>query len=271
MTSPLILGVNPPIKNSEYHKEDTYLSSSGLKLLLKDPEQFYREKILKENAQKSSAAMELGSYVHCVCLEPELLDEEFAFFQGWRKAGKDWEDFKANPAHKNKIILSIPQVEQGNLYAQTVKGRQEALQLLSSGQPEVALTAIVSDVPVKMKADYINLEQNYIADIKTTGQPAGLEYFKLAVDQFGYDLSAALYCMIAEEVYGRPFDFFFITISKVDRQCDVYKLSSSTKLKGKQDVFKALNHYKKCVASGVWTTPAPTEAAPGSDYIIEAV
>ena len=37
-------GIYKTLSNSDYHKEEKHLSSSNLKLLLKDTEKFYKEK-----------------------------------------------------------------------------------------------------------------------------------------------------------------------------------------------------------------------------------
>jgi len=60
MSQKLQMGINE-VSNHDYHADTKYMSSSNLKLLLKDREKFYREKILGEREQKSSNAFDVGS------------------------------------------------------------------------------------------------------------------------------------------------------------------------------------------------------------------
>jgi len=108
------------------------------------------------------------------------------------------------------------------------------------------------DVPVKMRADYINIEQGYIVDVKTTRWPSGVDVFRRVVKELGYELSAALYCDIAYRVYGKVFDFYWAVLSKSDYDCQVYKASTHTLSEGSALVNKSLITYKKCLQSGKW-------------------
>jgi hypothetical protein len=265
--------------NEEYHSDLAWLSSSKLKMLATDPAKFYKEVVLKQAGDAVStstqAAYDLGSYVHTLCLEPHMEHEEYATFSGWRKQGAAWEAFKLQHANSGKKLLSMPQVELGRALAKSLQARPEALELLKNGEPELSICTHLSDVPVKKRSDYINVEAGYIADVKTTGYPAGKEQFKQTVKDFSYDLSAALYTAIAEKYYGKPFKFYFIVISKVDKQCDVYEASTETLLRGTKAVNAALNNYKQCLKSGIWTLPESQQSASikevEKDYIIEAV
>lgn len=74
--------------NEEYHGEKNHLSSSNFKMLLNDPEEFYKHKILgepKEISNRTQAAFDEGSYAHSLILEPHMIEQEYVFFDGWRK------------------------------------------------------------------------------------------------------------------------------------------------------------------------------------------
>lgn len=268
----LQLGINK-CTNTEYHSDLSWLSSSKLKTLVEDPAKFYDDVILGNAKNESKPQYELGSYVHTLVLEPEQEAAEYAVFQGWRKAGAAWEQFKMEHAGSGKTLLSVPQVEQGKLAQTALKARPEISVLLKGGEPEVSICSHILDVPVKKRSDYINVDKGYILDVKTTGMPSGVENFRRTVKDFRYDLSAALYAQIAYQHYGKLFDFYFAVYSKVDKQWDLYKASSQTLSEGAADVTKALVTYKKCMASGIWLAPdaQPVSIVPASDYIVEAV
>lgn len=247
----LKLGVNK-CNNKDYHDDKEFLSSSNLKLLLKDREQFYKEKILGIKERKESASFDEGSLVHSMILEPHLTNEEFAFYNGLRKVGEDFERFKNQAG--SKTIISRPQKIRCDAFVEAYKKHPVAPRILSGGDVEYTICQMLSEVPVKIRADYINIEAGYVADIKTTSYPADVDTFKLTVSQWGYDLSAALYSTVAELQYGKPFDFYFIVLDKKNIICEVYKASNDTLTKGKLQVMEAIKIYKQCLKTGLWIT-----------------
>lgn len=257
-------GINTGLSNAEYHGERLHLSSSNLKLLLSSPAQFYKEKILGERNNVSSSAMDVGSYAHSLILEPDKVAEEFAIYrqQGRqftpvgqtakapRKQGPEFDAFKA--ANQGKIILSTAEAQIGERLAATVQASPPALELLKGGEPELSLATTMFDVPVKMRADYLNADKGYIVDVKTTRWPGDVDTFRRVLRELGYELSAALYCDIAYRVYGKVFDFYWVVLSKNDWDCQVYKASTHTLSEGSALVNKALITYKKCLANNEW-------------------
>jgi len=250
------------ISNAEYHGERLHLSSSNLKTLLKSPKEFYEDKILGTKVREEKGVFDEGSLVHAMILEPDVVDAEFAFYDGQIKRGKEFEAFKATTG--KKIIISKPQLERAALCVNAYYKRQEAQRLLKGGKPELSIFDSLSDVDIKVRFDYINVEKGYIADIKTTGYSGDLVSFRQTIKDFRYDLSAALYLQIAEKYYGRKFDFYFVVLSKPDQVCEVYKLSNSLRSAGDRDIVKALELFKECKATGVWSDP-PAENSPVTD------
>ena len=261
-------GVNEGLSNAQYHSEKLHLSSSNLKTLLKSPAQFYDEKILGNSKPMSGAALDIGSYVHTLILEPELVAQEYVQFDGWRRQGKVYEDFKAQ--HPGKTVLSQPQMNAGQMLARSVQACPPAVHLLKGGAAELSLASEILGVPVKMRADYINPDAGYILDVKTTRWPSGADTFRRTVKELGYELSAALYCEIAYRVYGKIFDFYWLVVSKTDVETQVYKASTHSLSDGSALVNKALVAYKKCLETGVWPdTLEQISSAVGDFEILE--
>lgn len=243
------------ISNEEYHAEKEHVSSSNLKSLLKDPEEFYNQKILGQRPEYSKStlnAFDEGTYAHSLILEPEKVKDEFRFFEGWKKQGAEWDYFKS--INSNFIILSKPQKVRVEKWVEAFKELPSAVNLIEGGYPEKTLFGDLMGVPVKVRADYINVDCGYIADVKTTSSLTDLDSFKYTIDRFNYDLSAALYLMMFEKYYKKSFDFYFIVLGKRETTCDVYKLSKESRSKGESLVNKALSIYKKCKKTGIWTS-----------------
>ncbi len=243
------------MSNIAYHSDTTHLSSSSLKLLLKDPQAFYKQYILGERDNETKDAFSEGSLCHSLILEPHTIKDSYAVYGGIRKAGKDWETFKEqNPG---KTLLSAPQVLRCEKLVASYSVMPVAVSLVNGGFAEHALTGAILDTKVKMRADYINVEKGYIADVKTTSLPSDVDLFKGACYNYSYDLSAALYCDIAYQSFGKLFEFYFIVLSKADGGCNVYKASSKMLSDGASKMMQAVVLYKKCVASGVWALEQP--------------
>lgn len=247
----LKLGLNKDVSNKDYHADQTYLSSSNLKMLLKDPQKFYQEKILGiREPQSDKPHFVEGSYAHSLILEPHLVEEEYAFFPGWKKVGKDWKAFQEE--NKDLTILSKPQKIRVERWYSAYMEREEALDLIRDASVEETLCVDMDGVPIKVRADAINAEKGFIADVKTTAWVNDHDTFKGVVEQFSYDLSAALYCRAFEQHYGKPFEFYFIVLGKKDDTCQVYRLSKETREKGDKQVSEALATFKRRKKNNDW-------------------
>lgn len=254
--------------NEAYHADRTALSSSALKLLLKDPGQFYTEYMLNQKPEQAyKAAFEDGTLTHALILEPETV-ANYAVFPGLRKHGKAWEDFKE--ANAGKICISAAQMLRAEKLYKAHASMEVATKLVSNGLPEHTMVGTVLDQAVKARADYI-VPKQYIVDVKTTSLPSDRDLFAETVTQYGYHLSAALYRRIAEQTYGVPHDFYWEVLSKEDGQCHVYKASEQTLAAGDVLVQRAILLYKKCVASGVWSTEQPETDRSTVNYEVELI
>lgn len=254
-------GIYDNLTNEEYHGERKHLSSSNLKTLLKDAAKFYDEKILGNRQQVQKNAFDEGSLAHCYILEPHMFDEDFVIFPGFRKSGKQWDSFLAAEKSRSKIrtILSKPQQKRVENWVKGYKKNKTAVELIKPCKAELSLFGEMDDVPIKVRADAINIEEGYIADVKTTAYDTDLDSFKQTVKDFGYDLSAALYCTMFEIHYKKRFDFYFVVLGKKDASCEVFRLSDDTRKKGMESIKKALKLYKKCVKLGKWESDPKVE------------
>lgn len=251
--------------NAAYHADTKYLSSSAIKMLLKDPKEYYNRYVLKLDEQEDKPAFAEGHFVHSLILEPETVSK-YVVYPGIRRQGAKWDEFRAlNP---NKTILTMGQVARcENLY-KNYSSMPVAKALIEKGIAEHTMLSKIIEEPVKARADYINIEDGYIVDVKTTSLPSGAEYFQQAIADYKYDLSAALYCQIAHDNYKKLFDFYWLVLSKYDYQCHVYKASSNTLSEGAAKVIKGIALYKQCVASGIWSLEQPKKQFDTKEYEI---
>jgi exodeoxyribonuclease VIII len=245
-------GVNEGVSNADYHADRNYLSSSAYKLLLKSAKEFESKYILEtvEEEQKENPAFSEGSLVHSYILEPHLVDKEYAFFPGFRKAGVEFQKFKAK--NRDKTIISASQKTRCLKCVDNYNENDAAVALVDGGFPEHTICGDFMGINSKVRTDYINVEKGYIADVKTTAWGSDQATFRDTVLRYRYDLSAVLYAEICKQYYGKDFDFYFIVLSKKEPTCDVFKLSEKSYDKGYQDLVKAAKKYKQCKESGIW-------------------
>ena len=269
----LLTSISPSIEtnellkytNEDYHAIRTHLSSSNLKTILKDLPKFKAEWFDNLKTEESKSVFDEGSFVHSLILEPDKI-EQYAIYPGLRKAGKAYEEFKAeNP---NKIILSAAQSHRCENLAKTALKHKLVQKLLQNGFPEHTMLSEVLGVPVKKRSDYI-VPGNYIVDVKTTSMPSDTDIFRQTVSQYMYELSAALYCEIAFNNTGKQHDFYWLVLSKADGGCVIYKASSATLAYGKGLVTTALLKYKNALATGNWVDNTDASSLELSEEIVE--
>jgi hypothetical protein len=240
------------LSNADYHGNRSHLSSSNLKTLLTSPEQFKHEWIDgNKPVEGVKDHFTEGSFVHALILEPDTIIKDYAIFPGMRKAGGMWEAFKEEHG-KTRTIITAAQVFRCEKLFDAYKSNKLATEVLEGALPEHSMISTWLDVPVKCRYDGI-IPKSHIVDIKTTSQPTDIDLFRHTVQQFRYDLSAALYAQIAYNVYGVLHDYYWVVLSKADQQCAVYKASSATLAEGAALCVQALVTYKKCLESGIWT------------------
>lgn len=253
-------GVNEDVDNATYHGDKKYMSSSSLKLLLQNPIEFYKKHVLKENTFKSvgSTNMDLGSYVHSVVLEPEKTDAEFAVYDGIRR-GAEWTSFAAQNRHK--IIISATNKALGDKLGALVKDHKAVKELLTGGFPEYTYCCDLMGENIKVRADYINVDKNYILDVKTTSKPLTKEALMGAIANLHYDLSVALYIDAFKQINKvDKLDFYFLFVNTKDSQdVEVFKASDVLINNGRRKYRKAIKIMQKCLKSGIWKSETVEE------------
>jgi exodeoxyribonuclease VIII len=258
--------------NEDYHGDRKYLSSSVLKTVLKslnDYKKYYIDGEVKTFNNRD--ALNEGTLAHAYILEPHLVETDFSFFPGFRKAGKEFEEFlsKMSPEDAKKPVISMPQKVRTKNLIDIYKLHPVAPKLIAGGEAEQTICGTLHGVPIKTRYDYINVDKGYIVDVKTTGYSGEIDSFKQTIKDLNYELSAALYCQIAEQFYGKPFDFYFVVLSKKELQTHVYKMSEETMNRGKRMVLEACNKYKKALDTGIWEESSTAKPLVQDEEILE--
>jgi len=226
------------LTNEQYHSDRTSVSSSTIKAAFKGKESF--EQYLSM-ANSPSDAMQLGTYVHALILEPTTVATDFAVFEGARRFGKTWDKFRED--NEGKIILLSEQRDLGNLLAAEFANTPEARELISDGKPEVSFFTELQGVNVKVRTDWLRNDGS-IVDVKTTSGPLIDYEISQAIAQWKYELSAALYCDVLEQWDGKKHDFYFVFLSKKEGKCRCFKASEQLLEAGREQYKRGLELIK---------------------------
>jgi hypothetical protein len=258
-------GFNNKCSNEEYHGDREYKSSSALKMILKDPRQFYKNYVLNEPQNFNSDALSIGSYSHTRILEPHLVEEEYAVFTGARRSGPLWKEFKE--ANEGKTLITASQKKLVDSMIDTYKeakvvlgnhGNEKEVMISSffeEGEAEETLCGEINGYKVKTRFDYRKEFDDFgsINDLKTTGSSmSNREEVEEICEYWGYDVSAALYVDLVSQQTKKQHDFYFIFISKKTCETKIFKASEEMLERGRVKYLKAIEILKVAEKTGVY-------------------
>ena len=257
------LGFNKDITNNEYHADREFISSSALKLILKDPKEYFKKYV--ENSKElvgSKAAFDFGSYVHALVLEPDTVDKEFAIFEGSVRRGKAYTELVAESG--GKIIITASQADKAKEMVRNLQESKKAKNMidLEEGSAESTLGVELGGVKIKVRPDYHNQTSavlnggihpfGLIVDIKTTRDPIDKFSVGKTIARYDYDLSAALYIDALEKQFEIPQTFIFCFMSKVTHEVELYQASEEMIENGRRKYKAALKRLTEARKSGIY-------------------
>lgn len=179
-------GIYPDIENETYHSGPG-ISKSHLDIINRAPST-YKFRVLEGNRKEGTAAMNLGSAVHSLVLEPDKFGAEFAVapkVDKRTKAGKaEWAAFEE--ASKGKILLSEQDLERAEAMAGSVFCHPVAGALFKNGTPEQSVYWVdeETDLLCKCRPDWLRNDA-VIVDLKTSAD-AGSAGFAKSCANFRY-------------------------------------------------------------------------------------
>ena len=255
MAKLLEYGVTEDVSNKTYHSDDFFTSSTAVKMLYYDIPKYEKEYIQKNKTIFNSPALDMGSFIHTLILEPEKLEEEYAFFPGWDKRESGFKEFKEE--NSGKIIISQAQKMQAKKMMDSFNSLKIAKDLISESKTEITLCVDLFDVPVKVRFDAVNIEKGEIYDVKTSSYGVDYDTFKMqGINNLKYEVSAGLYTLAASKFFGKPFNFYFVCLSKSTYATEIFKTGDILLSTGQQRAKIGLERLKEYRESGKW--PANT-------------
>ena len=234
--------------NDAYHSHPEGISSTGLKSVLRSPAHFKFQA-----AHTPSRAMELGTAIHAALLEPDRFAADYVLLREVkdRRASEYKEAVKT---HGTEVVLTAGESD-------NVIGMQEAVlsnplmrsRLTGEGWRELSLFVRdpATDVLIRVRYDLL-LTDGTIVDVKKT-QDARPDAFSRAVDNYSYDLSAALYADAFEWATGEEAQFEFAAVEEaMPHGHKLYRPCDTTLGEGRRKYREALASFAQCELCGVW-------------------
>tara|TARA_R100001440_G_scaffold74819_1_gene100710 strand:+ start:136 stop:861 length:726 start_codon:yes stop_codon:yes gene_type:complete len=191
-----------------------------------------------EGKTKVTDAMQFGSIIHKLLLEPDSFNDDYAVFEGARRAGKEWQAFKAN--NENKQIIKLSELDDANEIANNAMNNPIFNKLMQNKlhtEKEVRW----NHAGVNFKG-FVDLEsyldgKTIVCDIKTTTD-AG-KRFQRDLIYNDYKMQAAMYL----ENYDNA-DYYIIAVETTSPyNVQVYKLGLNLIKKGETEYHNLVDKY----------------------------
>lgn len=215
------------------------LSASSCKLLLGSPKSYYMN--VKYGQKTETPALTMGKVIHTMILEPHKFDSLFTVANVKSRTTKA---YKEAAAQSSGTVITSSDYNSAKRVVDAVRNNEYAMEYISGSQYEVpAAGELFGGIPFRAKADILNNEQGFIADVKTTTElQSG---FKYSARKYGYDMQAYLYT----QLFGIR-DFVFIAVDKSTLDVGIYTVSDQFLFDGEQKVELAINRFRKFFIDG---------------------
>lgn len=237
------------LTDSEYFAIDA-VNASRLKAFRKAP-------ILSQIEREETAAMRMGSLVHCAILEPNLLESRYTVTDLDRRGTKAWDAEEAAAKANNTELVKKADWQIAMEMRDAVWKNAIARECLDGCEVEVAArwTDPVTGLACKAKADAISRKLGYLIDVKTTTDAHPNE-FKRQFAKLGYWLQETYYRWgFAAAGFGEDHDaadptpFIFISVEKErPHLVSLYEMAKSHQRECAKEMRSILDRYAACAA-----------------------
>lgn len=220
------------MSNEEYHSHTEYIGSSQIKQLLKNPYLFFHPQL-----QEHKDVFDIGSAIHCLLLEPENFEKEFAVApkcdKRTTKGKNDWMQFCQE--NEGKIVISEDDFFNICELQKAVLAIPEVVKLLRNGVSEKSFFTTLEDgTKAKARPDRLR-DDKIVIDVKSC-RDASPDAFKRDIAKYGYHIQDAYYT----DVLGAK-GFVFLAIEKEPPyMVGIYQLDPVAKDRGRELIQKAL-------------------------------
>lgn len=208
------------------------LSSSSLKTILKGWD-LYLDELRGLSPEIPAQALRDGRLVHLAVLEPHRLDDLTII-----ESTKGSKLFKEAVEERNEAeVYTSRELEKCSGIASNVLTDFDSFLLLEDTEKEVSGFMNYRGLPIRGKADSLDVDKGIVIDLKTTSDASR---FDEAIDHWSYDMQGA--------VYLKMFNcsrFIFIVVDKRTGEVVVRELTPEELKRGQDKLDRAITIYEE--------------------------
>lgn len=232
------------------------ISNSDLSNLKVSPKKFNYAKTF--GGFEKTPSMALGSLVHCMFLEPELVTQNYIVEEKHDKRTKAGKEGYAQFLEKanGKEIVSEEVWDKANAVVASLNDLGTIADIAGPGHAELAAFFELNGVACRAKMDYLTEDGSTIYDLKTT---RSLIDFEKSVANYGYHRQAAFYGKGLSALTGKFKGFYFVVVeTEPPYDCAILTLDLDSIKRGLSEVTSLLETYQSCASQNVWPGCYPT-------------
>jgi hypothetical protein len=244
-------GVYERMPFDEYQRIDALNGSSVIHL--RRSAMHYRYE--RDHPSPPSPAMELGTIVHRMILEPEMVGNIAVWGEEENqkvRRGKVWDEFYE--MNKNDLILTVAERDACVGMSQAAL-RNEPIQKYASADGRTEISLVWTDETGrrwKARLDKIIPDTHTVFDLKTTRDCHSFKFCAQAYN-LGYHIKLAIYAKGYEALFGVvPNVVMGAVDSKPPHESAVYRVTRDVLLQGVDELNELLAKLDECETVGAW-------------------
>lgn len=228
------------------------ISSHWLIEMLKSPADCWRKYIDPQRpSEEPTAALRLGTLIHCLALTPHQFEREFIVADYERRSNAGRHAY-AKLAATGLALVKPAELDRARAVVAALQTDPEARKLLRHGKKERTIIQPRASglLPLKARLDVHNESKRQIVELKTTWNLAASQ---MAMDRYRYSLSAAFY---RDLVRGQSVVFVFVQTTP-PHDVAVIPLERPQLQAGQEQWQTALTRFDDCWQRNNWPEATP--------------
>lgn len=205
------------------------------------------------NKPGDTTALALGRITHALVFEPETFERDYAIWDGGRRAGKEWDAFRAD--HEGRTILKPDELDAAAAMADAVRRHPLVQPYLDGGLFEQILQWTDADTGLHCKArpDWLLPRSRVLLDLKTARTIDGRQFGNAAA-RYGYHCQLAHYAAGVGAALGWMPEAVKLVAVKKDPPHDVavFHVADDALFAGSTEVRELLAKLQAHIASDSW-------------------
>jgi|694.fasta_scaffold89996_6 hypothetical protein len=247
------------------YENDSAVSQSQLKILEESPRKYEAIYITRTLSRPPTDAMEFGTLVHGLTLQPSVVASEIAVIpdsaltSNGQRRGKAWDAFCEATEGKLRVFqqdydraLTISKKVWSHPFYEFIFDRIERVEV------PIIWTDPIEPVSCKGIPDIV--AEEWVIDLKTTKSLTGFlqggeQLVSKQIADFGYHLQAAFYLRGASLFYGDPKTRFAFLVVETEEPYRVYamELKAEAITAGEVKMQRLLAEYVRRMQTGDWS------------------